>query len=33
MPTPAEVTSLLAERGRLVPGQDFTELTPEGAAL
>jgi 5-dehydro-2-deoxygluconokinase len=29
MPTPAEVTSLLAERGRLVPGQFATE----GAAL
>ncbi|WP_087872178.1 5-dehydro-2-deoxygluconokinase [Arthrobacter globiformis] len=38
MPTPAEVTSLLAERGRLVPdaavpGQDSSALTHEGAAL
>jgi 5-dehydro-2-deoxygluconokinase len=42
MPTPAEVTSLLAERGRLVPdavpdvavpGRDAGQLTPEGAAL
>ncbi|MBT2547597.1 5-dehydro-2-deoxygluconokinase [Arthrobacter sp. ISL-65] len=42
MPTPAEVTSLLAERGRLVPdavpdaavpGRDGSQLTPEGAAL
>lgn len=39
MPTPEEVTSLLAERGRLVPGQFATEglatkgLATEGAAL
>jgi 5-dehydro-2-deoxygluconokinase len=39
MPTPDEVTSLLAERGRLVPGQFATEglategLATEGAAL
>ena len=33
MPTPDEVTSLLAERGRLVPGQDASQLAPEGAAL
>jgi 5-dehydro-2-deoxygluconokinase len=34
MPTPDEVTSLLAERGRLVPGQFAAEgLATEGAAL
>ena len=32
MPTPDEVTSLLAERGRLVPGP-FPAPPPEGAAL
>jgi 5-dehydro-2-deoxygluconokinase len=33
MPTPAEVTSLLAERGRLVPGAVPGTPIPEGAAL